>query len=675
MKRTLVGFFLLVGCFSSVNAARTSSVSSSSGSGGGGTGYVGIRDEGSNLVARSTINFIGSAVTCVDNSGTLVTDCTITGGSATPGGALGNVQFYGAGNVLAGQAGFNFDPVTSSMSVNSIDIGGSGTPHLKFDSTQTDATLDFMDSGSPGWVFNWKDFGGTANLQQILSANQYGLYLTSGTSGAQLNARYTVDRQLGKHSFNDISGNALATFDVGAASFTVPITASFINAVTSATVSGPMRVGTILNVGSTLNIGSGIYTQTAVNLSFSGGTALLSNVGSAANSSLALSPNISAGSSVFIWGGNGARVYIASFTPNAIYLSTAVILPLLPSLSSLATDSNGQIIAGTGGGGGAATIIVGTGTVSSFLVQVTSPTQTFNFAGTNFRVIGTGTTAYIVLGDSQTFNLSLSVGANGIRTTGLSTANGGFFTNSGTYGVGSGFDTSTLANNYLLMAHSAAGVIPISIVDAESRSSTRASHNVAQFIEQLADDGNAFSGGGFVGALASSNTIHTTWLVMGSGQSNLDGNATDYFVMDVSSFGTTLGHIGINTFGLAAWLNVAGSTSTPAMLISGQYSSVESSVTFSAPVSTVNWNTGNVQYLQLSANTNLNFINPVAGSRYLLILRQTGAGAFTVGFPATVKWSGGTTPTLTTTTNKSDVITFIYDGNTAQYYGGSSLNY
>lgn len=109
--------------------------------------------------------------------------------------------------------------------------------------------------------------------------------------------------------------------------------------------------------------------------------------------------------------------------------------------------------------------------------------------------------------------------------------------------------------------------------------------------------------------------------------------------------------------------------------ITGQYVSVESSVTFSAPVSTVDWNTGNVQYLQLAANTTLNFINPAPGSRYLLILRQTGAGSFTVGFPASVKWPGGTTPTLTTTTNKSDVITFIYDGNTGQYYGGSSLNY
>lgn len=41
-----------------------------------------INDEGSGLAQRSVVNFIGSGVTCVDNSGTGKTDCTITGGGA-----------------------------------------------------------------------------------------------------------------------------------------------------------------------------------------------------------------------------------------------------------------------------------------------------------------------------------------------------------------------------------------------------------------------------------------------------------------------------------------------------------------------------------------------------------------------------------------------------------------
>lgn len=39
-----------------------------------------IQDEGMALTRRSTVNFIGAGVTCVDDAGTLTTDCTIPGG-------------------------------------------------------------------------------------------------------------------------------------------------------------------------------------------------------------------------------------------------------------------------------------------------------------------------------------------------------------------------------------------------------------------------------------------------------------------------------------------------------------------------------------------------------------------------------------------------------------------
>lgn len=49
----------------------------------GSAGYGLVADEGTPLAARGTLNIIGSAVTCVDNSGASRTDCTISAGSGT----------------------------------------------------------------------------------------------------------------------------------------------------------------------------------------------------------------------------------------------------------------------------------------------------------------------------------------------------------------------------------------------------------------------------------------------------------------------------------------------------------------------------------------------------------------------------------------------------------------
>ena len=76
-----------------------------------GGGYATVQDEGSALTARTVVNFIGAGVTCVDNGGATRTDCTIPGGSGSPGGSTGDVQynnagaFAGASNVTIGPAG------------------------------------------------------------------------------------------------------------------------------------------------------------------------------------------------------------------------------------------------------------------------------------------------------------------------------------------------------------------------------------------------------------------------------------------------------------------------------------------------------------------------------------------------------------------------------------------
>jgi len=101
-----------------------------------------------------------------------------------------------------------------------------------------------------------------------------------------------------------------------------------------------------------------------------------------------------------------------------------------------------------------------------------------------------------------------------------------------------------------------------------------------------------------------------------------------------------------------------------------QYASLLTTTT-----SSIDWNTGNVQYLVANGQT-LTLSNPVGGGRYILVVKQPAAGTGSiVTFPAAVLWSGGTAPTFTTTNNKVDMISLIYDNINSKYYGNFSLNF
>jgi hypothetical protein len=78
-----------------------------------------VMDEASALARRSTINFAGAGVTCVDNAGQLRTDCTIPGGGGTP--YYQTVQDETTG--LTQRATINF----AGSGVTCADNGGTST--------------------------------------------------------------------------------------------------------------------------------------------------------------------------------------------------------------------------------------------------------------------------------------------------------------------------------------------------------------------------------------------------------------------------------------------------------------------------------------------------------------------------------------------------------------------
>lgn len=93
----------------------------------------------------------------------------------------------------------------------------------------------------------------------------------------------------------------------------------------------------------------------------------------------------------------------------------------------------------------------------------------------------------------------------------------------------------------------------------------------------------------------------------------------------------------------------------------------------SSTADTINWTLSNKQESTLTENCTFTFTAPGGPCNLILKLIQDATGSRTVTWPATVKWSGGVAPTLTTTASRIDIISFYYDG--TNYYGTYALNF
>lgn len=83
----------------------------------------------------------------------------------------------------------------------------------------------------------------------------------------------------------------------------------------------------------------------------------------------------------------------------------------------------------------------------------------------------------------------------------------------------------------------------------------------------------------------------------------------------------------------------------------------------------VTWANGNKQKRTLNGAATVTFTAPGGPCNVVLKIVNSG-GARTITWPATVKWSGGTAPTPSTTT---DIYAFFYDG--TNYYGSGMLDF
>lgn len=102
---------------------------------------------------------------------------------------------------------------------------------------------------------------------------------------------------------------------------------------------------------------------------------------------------------------------------------------------------------------------------------------------------------------------------------------------------------------------------------------------------------------------------------------------------------------------------------------------IPSTVTTAGTTATIDWANGvgqNFDAQGSSGNITFTFSNPASGASYVLLLQQ-GSTARTYTWPASVKWLGGVAPTVSTTDNDIDMVTFFYNG--TNYIGSHGGKY
>lgn len=75
---------------------------------------------------------------------------------------------------------------------------------------------------------------------------------------------------------------------------------------------------------------------------------------------------------------------------------------------------------------------------------------------------------------------------------------------------------------------------------------------------------------------------------------------------------------------------------------------------------------GTVQIITLTGNATITMPSAESGKSFIMFLKQDATGSRTVTW-STVKWAGGTAPTITSAASKQDIYSFFSDG--TNWYG------
>jgi hypothetical protein len=76
----------------------------------------------------------------------------------------------------------------------------------------------------------------------------------------------------------------------------------------------------------------------------------------------------------------------------------------------------------------------------------------------------------------------------------------------------------------------------------------------------------------------------------------------------------------------------------------------------------VDFSISNNHKVTFAGSRTFTFSNPQEGEIYCIKITQDATGSRLATWPATVKWAGGSAPTLTTTAAKTDIVYLMFDG-------------
>jgi len=606
-----------------------------------------------------------------------------------------------------------------------VDIGGNGTlqwttPNTLLDKILAAGATNSIDNGAFAQTWQWNSLAGqtamtlSSNSTAAASSTQKLLGLSLSGTNATSNQTTTVASFSNTH-IGTGSTNIGATFVASGGS--VNIAATFVGNVGIGRLSAPE----MLSIGqSGLGAQIGLYGNTSgvvtVKPAAAAGTWTLTVPTTAGNSGEVLTTD---GSGVTSWvapstvGASGPDGSVQIAVSGTFSSSTAIIFDTVAETLRLEnTSSNPQLFfkGGSASGGYLDAISSVSGLWNDFNDQ---PIAVFNesnnthfLANNQFSHDGTngltywGSTANGIYGVIDVPNTKLSL----ISTTGI------VFDYSATTGTVFTFPTSDGSAGDVLTTDGTGGLsfLPAGSSSTITVGATPVASGVDTYV--LFDDAGtvgeyAISGTGSVAMTTSpafttpdlgtpsaatltnatglpiSGLVSSTSTALGVGSLEL-GNASDT-TLSRSAAGT-LAVEGVDVLTTSNTKTVTNKTLTSPTIatptITSQWNFGAHTAYFtetdngnSSTADTIDWGVSNKQKSTLTDNCTFTFTAPSGPCSLVLKLVQDGTGSRTVTWPSAVHWPSGVAPTLTTTANKVDIITFYYDGTT--YFGNSSLNY
>ena len=186
--------------------------------------------------------------------------------------------------------------------------------------------------------------------------------------------------------------------------------------------------------------------------------------------------------------------------------------------------------------------------------------------------------------------------------------------------------------------------------------------------------------GNFTSATITSGTI-TTGLIPTLTAGTTTGTAGIFTAGTIATLNSTTGTIGNFTTTLTGDVTISTGSATVGTRVAVVNTAQEYTAAHNFNATTLTsgnsiaWDLSSNQVTRLVLSTNgtmADATNKVDGSTYILLVTQ-GTGSNTLAWNATYKWPGGTAPTLTTGSAKSDIFTFISNG--TNLFGVASQNY